>query len=338
MIHCTQQTIDGGYIAAGNHSVIDLFVMKLAVNGDISWRKNYHYFTWINDAYAIQQTIDGGYIVAGCTVSLDSNGGGWILKLDGNGDISWQKAYIGVAEFNSIQQTTDGGYVAAANDAGEDVILVKLDSMGNINWSKAYRTENYQGQSSVQQIYNEGYIVASHTWASDYDIWVFKVDNDGNISWQKRYDGGGHNLNPSTHQTSDGGFVLASCIHCGAKTEDLWVLKLDIAGNVVWQRTYGGDNYDYGVLIQQTIDGGYTVGGATKSFRGTGDFDGWLLKLDSNGNIVWEKTYGGFNDDTIAYHGNTTDGGSIVAAATDSYASGVMTLKLDMEISPVVIS
>ncbi len=327
MIHCTKQTIDGGYIAAGNHSVIDLFVMKLDVNGDISWRKNYRYFTWINDAYAIQRTTDGGYIVAGCTMSLNAYGG-WILKLDGNGNIIWQKAYDGIVQFKSIQQTTDGGYIAAGQDMA-DVILLRLDSTGNINWGKAYRLDNLQEPSSVLQTYDEGYIVAGHTWASDYDIWIFKVDNDGNISWQKRYDGGRNNDQPSIQQTSDGGFVIANCINCGAESEDLWVLKLDGNGSVVWQRTYGGYDYETGYFIQQTIDGNYTVSGGSKSFHGTGDYDGWLLKLDSNGEIVWEKTYGGFDEDSIVYHGNTSDGGSIVAVSTDSYASGVMTLKLD---------
>ena len=108
-------------------------------------------------------------------------------------------------------------------------------------------------------------------------------------------------------------------------------MKLDSSGNVTWQKTYGGSGEDYANSIQQTSDGGYIVAGQTYSFRASG-FDAWVLKLDSSGNITWQKTSGGSSWDTANSVKQTSDGGYIVAGFTDSFGSvwyDIWVLKLD---------
>ena len=107
----------------------------------------------------------------------------------------------------------------------------------------------------------------------------------------------------------------------GQGTYDLLVLKLNPDGTVAWQKTYGGSQSDYAYSIQQTSDGGYIVAGGTVSF-GAGGSDFWILKLDSDGSVAWQKTYGGLNDDYAQSIQQTSDGGYIVAGNTHSSGAG----------------
>ncbi len=284
-----------------------------------------------NYANSIQQTSDGGFIVAGWT-SWDI----WVLKLDENGNVQWQKTYGGggLEKANSIQQTSDGGFIVAgytdsfgAGDA--DIWVLKLDGNGNIQWQKTYGGSGWDSASSIQQTSDGGFIVAGYTnsFGAGYDdIWVLKLDESGNVQWQKTYGGSGWDSASSIQQTSDGGFIVA-----GWTNRDIWVLKLDGNGNIQWQKTYGGSYGDYANSIQQTSDGGFILAGYTYSF-GAGGSDIWVLKLDESGNVQWQKTYGGSSDDRASSIQQTSDGGFILAGGTDSFGTGgsdIWVLKLD---------
>ncbi len=136
----------------------------------------------------------------------------------------------------------------------------------------------------------------------------------------------------SVRQTSDGGYIVAGRTESfGVGGTDLWVLKLDSEGFVEWQHTYGGTGDDYAICVRQTSDGGYIVAGGTDSF-GAGDYDAWILKLDSTGNIDWQNTYGGTGRDFPNCIQQTSDGGYIVASDTNSFGAGsydAWILKLD---------
>ena len=128
--------------------------------------------------------------------------------------------------------------------------------------------------------------------------------------------GNGTDYATSIKQTSDGGYIATGYTESfGAGNSDVWLLKLDGSGNVIWQKTYGGTGRDYTFDAQQTEDGGYLVTGMTNSFS-AGDLDVWLLKLDGTGNVTWEKTYGGIGDDSAASVRQTLDGGYIVVGGT----------------------
>jgi hypothetical protein len=144
--------------------------------------------------------------------------------------------------------------------------------------------------------------------------WVLKLDGNGNVQWQKTY---GDGTAYSIQQTSDGGYIVAGEAYSfGAGGSDACVLKLDGDGNVQWQKTYGGTDSDFVNSIQQTSDSGYIVAGQTGSF-GAGFYDAWVLKLDGDGYVQWQKTYGGTaNNDSANSIQQTSDGGYIVAGFT----------------------
>ncbi len=170
---------------------------------------------------------------------------------------------------------------------------------------------------SVQQTNDGGYIIA--TWEG-----VSKLDPSGNTEWQKAYDSSGDVY--LIQQTPDGGYIVAGDIE-----NNIWILKLDLNGNIQWQKAYGGNSYDNVEDIQQTSDGGYIVAGFTYSFASVWDTDVWILKLDLNGNIQWQKAYGGGHDDVASSIQQTSDGGYIVAGETCSfgYYCDAWILKLD---------
>ena len=135
------------------------------------------------------------------------------------------------------------------------------------------------------------------------------------------YGGGGNDYGRSIQQTEDGGYIVAGDTNSfGVGNSDAWILKLNSSGGVEWQKTYGGDNYDYGKSIQQTEDGGYIVAGDTSSF-GAGNSDAWILKLNSTGEVEWQKTYGGGGNDSGLSIQQTKDGGYVVAGITYSFGA-----------------
>ena len=240
----------------------------------------------------------------------------------------WAKTYGGTGfDFAySIQETSDGGYIVAGSTASfgagsDDFWVLKLYSNGNVAWQKTYGGADYDYAYSIQQTSDGGYIVAGETWsfgAGSRDFWVLKLYSNGNVAWQKTY--GGINADDvafSIRQTQEGGYIVAGRTDSslGAGKDDVWVLKLDANGNVTWQKTYGGGNWDYAYSIQQTSEGGYIVAGWTDSF-GAGNDDVWVLKLDSAGNVTWQKTYGGANDDAAFSIQETSNAVYFVAGYT----------------------
>jgi uncharacterized delta-60 repeat protein len=158
--------------------------------------------------------------------------------------------------------------------------------------------------------------------AGGRDFWVLKLNSDGIVAWQKTYGGADWDEACSIQRTSDGGYIVAGRTYSfGAGNYDFWVLKLNSDGTVSYQKTYGGANWDWANSIYQTSDGGYIVAGGTQSF-GAGGEDSWVLKLNSDGTVSWQKTYGGSSADRAYSIQQTSDGGYIVAGFTASFGAG----------------
>lgn len=296
------------------------------------------------EAWTIQQTSDSGYAVAGWTQSFGAGDWDfWVLKLKGDGTVQWQKSYGGYDDeaADLIYQTSDGGYVVtgftASFGAGViDVWVLKLREDGTVQWQKTYGGYDEDEAVGIQQTSDGGYVVAGETksfGAGDWDVWILKLREDGTVQWQKTY--GGRNLEKTSadpiQQTSDGGYVVAGYTESfGAGGYDIWVMKLDGEGAVQWQKTYGGPADDESHSVRQTLDGGYVVAGYTQSF-GAGEYDIWVLKLNGDGTVQWQKTFGGEDWDlTYSVH-QTSDGGCVVAGNTWSFGTGdsnVWVLKL----------
>jgi hypothetical protein len=269
----------------------------------------------------IQQTEDGGYIIAGAFFSYDNNQlyDGLIFKLNPQGEVEWKYAYgagWGQDCFNSVRQTRDGGYVLGGMSSSGPLII-KLDPFGGVEWQRVFLgslgSQGYDEVLSLRQTFDGGYIALGR-----FGHWlcVVKLTPSGNIEWQYIYNGNA-NLNEKGFilPTSDGGYIVAGCFSSvniyQEDAEDVWVFKLGPAGNMEWQRSYGGSLGDQANSILQTLDGGYIVVGDTASF-GVGDRDIWILKLTPGGDIEWQRTYGGPYRDHGAAVQQTDDGGFIV--------------------------
>jgi hypothetical protein len=154
-----------------------------------------------------------------------------------------------------------------------------------------------------------------YTWNVHYVGTIYGILN-------KTFGGEGVDWARAVQQTSDGGYILAGMTSSfGAGHYDVWLIKTDVDGNMLWEKTFGGSSYDEAYAVQQTSDGGYILAGYTASF-GAGFNDAWLIKTDADGNKVWDKTFGGINDDWAEAVQQTSDGGYILAGVTTSFGAG----------------
>jgi PKD repeat protein len=221
----------------------------------------------------------------------------WVIKLDSTGNLLWQKLYDGTGSFAyALDLTSDGGFVVAGSGSwvsSQEILVVRrMDSAGNLVWSKRMGGGYDDEAFDVQEISDGGIIIAGSNQSSSFgagfeDFWVIKLDSAGSKVWQKTYGGASTEEAHSIQETSDGDFIVAgSTGSFGAGSYDVWLLKLDSTGSVVWKKTYGGTSSDQAQTVRQTADGGYIVAGHTYSF-GAGSQDAWVLRLDANGDIAW---------------------------------------------------
>jgi len=341
-------TSDGGYIVLGESRSFGangpmFWLLKLDAYGNIMFQKGFDRSGWEYPAI-VQQTSDGGYILAGATDVEGNSQDVWIIKLDSYANVEWEKIYGGwhYDVLCSIKQTLDGGYIASGWTRSfsplQDAWVFKLDSNGNVEWQKRF-AHYWQGQynsfNSVQQTSDGGYILAGSKYRADCNglwLWVMKLNSIGNVQWEYLYGSGGGPVAYSIQQTTDGGYIVAGVTReFGAGSDDFWVLKLSSTGSIQWQKAYGGGNSETAYSIKQTSDGGYIVAGTTFSF-GAGNKDMMVLKLDENGNILWQKTYGGGDEEDEEGVQQTSDGGFILLGRTSSFGVGdadFWVLKLD---------
>jgi predicted secreted protein len=192
-------------------------------------------------------------------------------------------------------------------------------------WNKTYGGTNDDHASALVQTSDGGYALAGYTnsfGAGGYDFWLVKTDASGTMQWNITYGGTNEDLALALVQTSGGGYALAGSTRSfGVSNADAWLVKTDEFGNMQWNKTYGGANYEFFDTIVQTGDGGYALAGYTNSF-GAGGYDFWLVKTDASGNAQWNKTYGGTSDDSATSVVQTADGGYALAGSTSSFGAG----------------
>ncbi|PCJ86025.1 MAG: hypothetical protein COA57_06685 [Flavobacteriales bacterium] len=295
-----EQTTDGGYIIGGGWTcdTITCFVhlIKTDANGDTVWTKNLgwqdYYYYYVNSAH---QTNDGGYIV-GAWAWDSINSYLHLIKLDANGDTTWTRFFNSIHTYyyysgSAVQQTSDGGYILVGDTCDSTdcyLYLVKTDAAGVIQWSKIIDgADYYYYDGSVQQTIDGGYIIDA--WACDtIDCYysLIKTDANGDTLWTKEY--------PDTYwswmgfgltQTTDSGYVFVGESFDSASSVDVYLIKTDNNGNVLWTNTFGGIGYDMGCSLVQTLDGGYAIVGFTTSFGSSTDGDFYVIKTDGLGNV-----------------------------------------------------
>jgi hypothetical protein len=275
-------------------------------------------------------------VLAGClSTLLVLSGGGFDLAGRENASssdsiITFEKTFGGKSSSygRSVAQTRDGGYIIVGTIepfavGGQDIYVVKTDLKGNKIWEKTFTYGRASG-SSVAQTSDGGYIILGSAMSNSIklDVFLVKTDSKGNKIWQKTFGGNKDDWGESIAQTNDGGYIIVGGTSSfGAGGNDVYLVKTDAQGNILWQKTFGGKNDDAGFSIDQTSDGGYIIVGETHSL-GKGKSDVYLVKTDAQGNILWQKTFGGKAEDEGRCVAQTRDGGYILVGKTCSFGAG----------------
>jgi len=308
---------DTCFVLSGiNNSEIKYYQIIVKDNFELESTSNIQegnsYITFINTfggglkdiANSVQQTSDGGYIIAGYTESFGNGEEDfWLIKTDSQGNEEWNQTFGGsdTDVCLSMQQTIDGGYIMVGYTWSfgydeSDIWLLKADSQGNEEWNQTFGGLSQDIGNSVQQTTDGGFIITGRHWTggNDFqDLWIIKTDSQGNEEWNQSYSDDGFDCGYSIKETSDNGFIIAGeNTSSNGQINDVWLIKTDSQGSMMWDQTFGENSNDKGFSVHQTIDGGYIISGIV-------DYNFWCAKTGSQGNIEWSISDGGGEANSI---------------------------------------
>jgi len=348
-------TSDGGYAVLGYSNsmdgdlagkttdVNDYWLLKLDVDGNLQWNKTYG-GTKDDRGQSVIQTKDGGFAIVGYAMSSDGDGtnnegfhDNWILKLDAVGAIEWERSFgfSGHDHSYDLLQTEDGGFffvgfvdVTASGGAGADTNKgnsitrhgvgefwgTKLDAAGNLEWRRFFGGTSNDRAYGVVQSNDGGFVLSGSSESNDFDIsesrgsydyWVIKITEKGDLVWQSSFGGTGIDKAWDITKTNDNGYVIVGNtfssdvdISKNNGESDVWLIKIDDNGKLLWEKTYGGTQFDAAKSVILSNDGGFIMAGNSKSkdadvTANVGENDSWLLKTNASGAVIWQQTFGG---------------------------------------------
>jgi len=286
---------------------------------------------------SVIETADNGFLVTGMLYSHGDFNQVYLLKTDSNSNLLWEKNFGGTSDDygRSVVETSDGGlvvtgYTDSFGNSGQ-VYLLKTDSSGNLLWEKNFGgTDNDIGYSVVETS-DGGFVVTGGTssFGNGYQVYLLKTDSSGNLLWEKNFGGTDSDDGYSVVETSDGGLVVTGHTLSFGNSWQVYLLKTNSTGDLLWEKFFGGSSDEIGQCVIETLDGGLVVTGSTSSFGNRQRV--YLVKTDSNGNLLWEKNFGGTRDDLGYSVVETSDGGFVVTGGTSSFGNGyqVYLLKTD---------
>ena len=315
------------YVESVNVKVRFLLLLLLGFSGQLSfcaeWLRTYDAQPYSDYAQSIDESPDDGWIVA-----TTAGGDGALLKLNSSGNIQWLKTYD-VEDINSGTyfhevHPFEDGYAAAGvyyRDSEADGIILRTDSQGSVLWQKIFEAPGRGAFYSLDPTADGGLIAAGDVElpATGTDFCLVRIDAAGNILWQKAL--GTYGIDaieyPAVHQTSDGGFIAAGYTSAtSGKWLDAWILKLDSAGNVVWNHTYGSAGSDGASAIRELQNGDFIVGGWMQV---QSQVDLWVFRITSRGSMIWQRTLSTARNDGAESVALTRDGGFVIGAHSRSF-------------------
>ena len=314
------QTTDGGYAIVGyamssdgdgsnNEGFHDHWILRLNAAGDILWERSFGY-SGHDHAYDLVETEDGGFFFSGFLDVVSSGGAG---------------------------NTSKGRYLTR-HGVGE-FWGTKIDSEGNLEWRKYFGGTNNDRAYGVVSSFDGGFIMTGFSESDDedisstkgsYDFWLVKVDNNGELVWERSFGGSGIDVSYDIERTDDNAYVVVGHsfssdqdISNNHGESDIWMIKVDEAGNLLWEQTYGGSAFDAARSVKQSADGGYLIAGNSRSNdqdldSNMGENDMWVLKTDPNGRLHWQQSLGGAGIDMAFDLLEQADGSLILAGQSGS--------------------
>lgn len=294
------QTEDNGFMILGftdsfGAGEMDIYLIRTDNDGKMLWERTFggekSEYGW-----ALASTPDGGFVLAGQTDSIgEGDKDGYLVKVDAGGNALWSQTYGGPEEdrLYSVDRCVDGGFVltGTTKSFGADnrnAYLIKTNNSGALEWMQVFGENLDDVGHSVHQTMDKGYIVTGYTksfGAANYDIWMIKADETGQLEWQKFYGETRDDRTIYGEQTEDGGYIFVGYSKSfGAGGWDVFLVRADITGEVLWHKTFGGRSDDTGYTVIQASDQGFILTGETYSF-GEGGGDMILIKVDKNGEM-----------------------------------------------------
>jgi hypothetical protein len=362
IIHFGHTNSNDGDIT-GNHGESDLFLFKTDSSGNVLWQKIYGGSADEFAEYFWPLSGNTGYLLAANSYSNDGNVIGhhgvnsdaWIIVVNNSGDIIWQKC-IGTTGHEMVRTvliTSEGGYLLVGekdidiNPTPEitnmttQYWITKLDASGNVVWEKTYGGSEADYGTHVMQFGNQflvvgqtpshdGDVAFNHSTTGNGDIWLIALsESNGEMLWQRSF-GGTNDEQAYKIEPAGAGFAILgySLSENGDVTEnngsaDVWLLKTDYNGDLIWQQSFGGSAPDYAYQMWADSDGDFLISGETKSNNGDatenhGDYDAWVLKVSPTGALLWQKQLGGSLWDNAFTIFPTDDNGYLVTGAARS--------------------
>ena len=332
------QTRDGGYAIVGYTSSLDaiqedIYLVRMDAQGEALWSKTYG-GEGNDNGWAIVETEDGGFLITGFTDSFGAGGMDiYLIRTDADGNVLWERTFGGShSEFGwAMAATTDGGYVLAGQTdsfgaGNKDGYLVKVNAEGEEIWSQTYGGPKEDRLFSIDQSSDGGFVLTGTTKSfgvgnSQRDLYLVKTNSTGELVWTQVFGEEPDDVGHAVRQTADGGYIVTGYTKSfGAQNYDTWLIKTDEAGISQWQTFYGEASDDRTIYGEQTDDGGYISIGYTRGFESAGNWDVFLVRTDSGGEVTWHKTFGGLTEDTGYTVRPTADKGFILTGET--YSSG----------------
>jgi len=313
--------------------LIFLIITAQAVYAQIMFQR--HYGGTADDyGCRVLQTDDGGYLVAAIT---ESYGEGYrdifLVRTNEFGDTLWTKTIGGTGgeQPNALKVTNDNNFIIVGStssygEGGYDVYFLKLNQNGDIIWAKTYGGILDEDGCDVIQTIDEGYLVVGTTmsYATGFSsMYIIKTDSVGDTLWTKTYEEKSANTGISVIQLIDGGyFIVGQTLLPGQmSTSDCYFVRTNVSGDTIWTKTFGGADYDGAFEINKVAGGNIIISGTTKSY-GQGGYDIFLSMVNTSGDEIWMKTYGGVDDDYGGMFSPSNDGGYIITGYTKSFGAG----------------